>query len=330
VVVFSASAGEKLTSTIVELPRPNSGTFSFAQAEARRSEILSNAPSRTLENWKNPYMGFCIHIAKDDSITVYNHWLKTLPDYSQPRPNQSVVQIKQLIAELPLEGNPAGVLVTSDAPLKDSKPISEILKILFVPSVQLFHVKRSEPEPPVQPIDKSDIIGADSGRRPAQPSSSKKNPADAGRDLRMMMLTASPEKMGEKPTKEFPRVYGVLMDWSIGEQTATVFSASTGAASLYTTSTFGIIGGEGHESVRTAAMSFVRASDRFFEGSTPAAEYPYPTADRVRFYLLTFEGVRVIDTDLESITNRSSKYAELFGLGQAVLTELRLITEKRQ
>lgn len=77
-------------------------------------------------------------------------------------------------------------------------------------------------------------------------------------------------------------------------------------------------------------MRFVRAADRFFDASTPTTEYPYPTADRVRFYFLTFNGVRVIDIESASITNHTSKYAELFGLGQAVLTELRLVTEKRQ
>lgn len=164
----------------------------------------------------------------------------------------------------------------------------------------------------------------------AQPPDPKKNPADAGRALRMIMLTTPAEKTGDKPTKEFPRIYAVLMDWPVGEQTATVFSSSTGAASLYTTSTFGVIGGEGHENVRTAAMKFVRAADRFFDASMPTSEYPYPTGDRVHFYFLTFGGVRVIDTDLASINKRTSRFTELFGLGQAVLTELRLITEKRQ
>ncbi|MGB8169725.1 MAG: hypothetical protein WCF18_19645 [Chthoniobacteraceae bacterium] len=163
-----------------------------------------------------------------------------------------------------------------------------------------------------------------------QSTGSTKSAADAGRSLRLMMLTTPAAKTGEKPTKEFPRIYGILMDWPIGEQIATVLSTSTGAASLYTTSTFGIIGGEGHEAVRTAAMSFVRAADRFFDASTPASEYPYPTAERVRFYFLTFDGVRVIDTDLASIGNGTSKYAALFGLGQEVLSQLRLITEKRQ
>lgn len=162
----------------------------------------------------------------------------------------------------------------------------------------------------------------------AQPRGENGNSADAGRTLRQMMLATPPAKFGEKPTKDFPRVYGVLMDWPIGEQIATVFASSSGAASLYTTSTFGIIGGEGHQTVRAAAINFVRAADKLYDSSTPTAEYPYPAAGRVRFYLLTFDGVRVLDTDLASIENRTSKYSEFFDLGQAVLAELRLSTEQ--
>jgi hypothetical protein len=143
-----------------------------------------------------------------------------------------------------------------------------------------------------------------------------------------MMLKMSPEEVGISPSAEFPRVYGILMDWPLTEATATVFSTSDGAASLYTTSTFGIIGGQNHESVRTAAKKFVKAADPFYDTATPTKEYPYPASDRVRFYLLTFDGVRVIDTDLAAINNRTGKYAKLFGLAQDVLTELRQVSEK--
>src|SRR5262245_62110735 len=119
------------------------------------------------------------------------------------------------------------------------------------------------------------------------------------------------------------------MDWPVGEQIATIFSSSTGAASLYTTSTFGIIGGEGHERVRAAAIAFVRAADTLFDASAPATSYPYPAANRVRFYLLTFDGVRFVETDLASLENGADKYVDLFDLGQAVLTELRLVAEQR-
>lgn len=143
-----------------------------------------------------------------------------------------------------------------------------------------------------------------------------------------MMLSESPAESGVKPSKEFPRVYGILMDFPIGKETATVFSSSTGSASLYTTSKFGIIGGEGHESVRAAAIKFVQASDSLFDSAKPAKEFPYPAGDRVRFYLLTFEGVRVLDVDLASIQKGLGKPAEIFGRGQEVLTQLRLVTEK--
>jgi hypothetical protein len=154
------------------------------------------------------------------------------------------------------------------------------------------------------------------------------NRADAGRGLRKMMLTTSPDSFGVTPSKDFPRVYGILMDWPVGENTATVFSASDGAASLYTTSTFGIIGGEGHQSIREAAIRFVRAADQFYEASSPTKEFPYPDKEHVRFYFLTFEGVRVLETKLVSVENRTEPYSKLFALGQSVLTELRITTEK--
>jgi hypothetical protein len=169
---------------------------------------------------------------------------------------------------------------------------------------------------------------AHQGDKPIVSNLSNKDPADAGKELRRMMLNMPPQDMGISPTKEFPRVYGILMDWPVGDQTATIFSTSTGSASLYTTSTFGIIGGEGHASVRAASAAFVKAADRFYESAAATFEYPYPAGDKVRFYLLTFHGVRVIETDMSSVTRSAGPYRDLFGLGQAVMTELRLSTGK--
>lgn len=145
-----------------------------------------------------------------------------------------------------------------------------------------------------------------------------------------MMLTTTSAKVGEKPTPDFPHVYAILMDLPVRPQlTATAFASSTGAASLYTTSTFGIIGGEGHETVRAAAETFTRAAGTFFDSAAPVTEFPYPADDHVYFYLLTFEGVRRIDVELSAIENATSKYTPLFALGQDVLTQLRIISEKK-
>ncbi len=150
---------------------------------------------------------------------------------------------------------------------------------------------------------------------------------DVMRELRIQMLTAPAAKFGIEPTPDYPRVYGIVMDWPIGEDIATVVSLCDGSASLYTTSTFGVIGGIGHESVRREACVFVKAAANFVTVSSPTSEFPYPESNRVRYYLLTFDGVKVIDAALRAVTEGGHKSAELFAHGQAVLAELRLVTE---
>lgn len=171
-----------------------------------------------------------------------------------------------------------------------------------------------------------------SSKAQSQTPDAAKDPASAGRELRQMMLTSKPAEHGFKPSKDFPRVYGILMDFPIGKgtHTATIFAASDGSASLYTTSTFGVIGGVGHAAVRAAAVHFVRAADRLFDTAKLTTAYPYPAPDHLRFYLLTYEGVRVIETDMASAADGKSQYSEFFNLGQEVLTQLRLVTEKSE
>ena len=132
--------------SIVELPRPNSGTFTFEQAEARRGEILSNRPTPMLHSWKNPYSGFSIHVHRDDSVTVYGSsglMLVALDDKAK-RHRQTADDIKKLADQIPLYGNPGGILISSEVSLKKSKVIHKILKAIHVPSIQIFYVRKKE------------------------------------------------------------------------------------------------------------------------------------------------------------------------------------------
>jgi hypothetical protein len=144
-----------------------------------------------------------------------------------------------------------------------------------------------------------------------------------------MMLTTAPKEFGIEPTDDFPRVYGAVMDWPVSKAVATVVGLCDGNASLYTTSTFGVIGGVGHESVRMAAKQFVTTAEKLFQDSVPTSDFSYPNPGRLKFYLLTFEGVRVIETDLDSMSSGKSKFSELGNDAQRLLTELRLTTEKK-
>ena len=154
--------------------------------------------------------------------------------------------------------------------------------------------------------------------------------AQAMRDLRVVFLSSSADSHGFKPTKENPRVFGVAMDWPIDGTTATIVSALNGSASLYTTSTFGIIGGVSHESVRLAAQRFVRTAEAYHDAAFPTTTYPYPAKGKVRFYLRTFRDVRVIESDSATVTSPSGQFSGLFRAGQAVLTELRKVVEAQR
>ena len=154
--------------------------------------------------------------------------------------------------------------------------------------------------------------------------------AQAMRDLRIAFLSSSADSHGFKPTKENPRVFGVAMDWPIDGTTATIVSALNGSASLYTTSTFGIIGGVSHESVRLAAQRFVRTAEAYHDAAVPTVSYPYPAKGKVRFYLRTFRDVRVIEADAATVTSASGQFSGLFRAGQAVLTELRKVVEAKR
>ena len=159
---------------------------------------------------------------------------------------------------------------------------------------------------------------------------SKRNPAEMMREMRLKQLTMQPTESGLKPTPEFPRLSGVLMDWPIEAGTITVVARTTGDASLYTTGTFGVIGGIGHEKVRSAAKSCVKVAEKHYEDARPTTEYGYPKPGRIRFYLVCFDGVRVIEADEAALKSGKDKCSDLWTEGQRVVTELRLTTREQK
>ncbi len=155
------------------------------------------------------------------------------------------------------------------------------------------------------------------------------NPADAGKALRLKALTTSAEKLGFIPDKDYPKVYGVITDWNLGEHTASILAMKDGTGSLYTTSTFGIIGGQAHATVRKAAEECVKVAGQYYEKSTPISNYPYPEQGKVHFFILTHDGVRLCVGDEEGINNGRDQTTPLFAAAQNVLTALRLVTESK-
>jgi len=148
------------------------------------------------------------------------------------------------------------------------------------------------------------------------------------RELRLKMLTTLPPAVGDVTTEASSRVYGVLMDWHLNEHIISVGALSDGNASLYTTSTFGVIGGIYHASVRTAAIAFVRAAELHYGAGAFTTNYVYPSPGQTLFYLLGVDGVCVIDAKTNAVARGRGGLSDLFAAGQRVMTELRIVTEE--
>jgi hypothetical protein len=159
-------------------------------------------------------------------------------------------------------------------------------------------------------------------------NSSKKTTAELMSEMRLMQLVTPPSEFGRKPTPEFPRVSGVVMDWPTEAGIVTVVAHCSGDASIYTTAAFGVLGGIEHGLVRSAARDCVKVAEKHFTDGTPTKDYPYPETGRIRFYLVCYDGIRVIDGDLEAVRIGKDKCYDLYAAAQRVVTEFRLTTKR--
>jgi hypothetical protein len=144
-------------------------------------------------------------------------------------------------------------------------------------------------------------------------------------NLRKKMLSSKAAAVGISPSKECSKVFAVAMDWPVGKEIVTVIGVCDGNASLYTTSTFGVIGGVAHENVRIAAKEFVKTAAQSYELTKPTKEYPYPPVGFLRFYLLCFDGVRVVTADVNSVVAGENPLSRLGSKAQRLIAELRLV-----
>ena len=151
--------------------------------------------------------------------------------------------------------------------------------------------------------------------------------AEVMAELRIKMLSEPEAGFQAGAASSMPRVHRVLMDWPIGSYTATILASAVGDASIYTTSTFGVLGGIGHESVRAAAGLFVKAAEAHLDTAKLTKDFSYPPQGRVRFYMVSVDGTRMVEADEESLHAGTDSYSDLWFLGQQVMAELRTVVQ---
>lgn len=160
-----------------------------------------------------------------------------------------------------------------------------------------------------------------------QPNTPSKAPAEMMKELRLHWLTKKPPTASEQKKDE---IAAVVMDWPLDEAIVTVLGSSGGDASIYTTGTFGILGGIGHESVRKAAVAFVECARRHRALAASTTDFSYPDRQTVRFFFVTPESVQSVSFTASQVEKTGTEAYDLYSHGQMVLTELRQVTQKQR
>jgi hypothetical protein len=157
----------------------------------------------------------------------------------------------------------------------------------------------------------------------------EKDPAAMSRELRDKALSVTAAELSLAPTQAHIDVWGVLMELGYPQAIATLAVFADGTSSLYISTGGGVIGSGEHKPVRDVAERFLFAAQGLIEHFEPAGETPYPKPGRVRFYIRTFETTLAAEADEQELGRNFHELAPLFHAGHAVITQMRLISERR-
>jgi hypothetical protein len=147
--------------------------------------------------------------------------------------------------------------------------------------------------------------------------------------LRRQVFESTPETLGLTIASESKAPWAILMEMGYPTAVVTLASFATGDASLYFSSGGGILGGGYHQPVHDAAKRFVATAEDYVDKMALVTLYPVPELGRVRFYVLTRQGVFTSEAREQDLGAKKNELASLFYAGQDVITELRLVSEKK-
>jgi hypothetical protein len=146
--------------------------------------------------------------------------------------------------------------------------------------------------------------------------------------LRDQLLRSTAAQNGVEPVRG---VWGVLMERGYAKGVATVVALGDGTASLWLSNGGSVTGGKGYAPAHDAAQRLCALAADSLGATASVSEFPRPGAGRVRFYVLTAEGVRAVEGDLVPRApdgGGADALAPLVAAGDAVLDALKDATNK--
>jgi hypothetical protein len=116
-------------------------------------------------------------------------------------------------------------------------------------------------------------------------------------------------------------VHSVLMDWHVGNGTATVLAAADGTASIYLSSGGGFIGGgQKYPQIREAALRAVHLATGLLSQFEITEETELPPTGNVNFFFTTNSGVRLATAKEANLRNGTDPLTALGNTMQKIVT----------
>jgi hypothetical protein len=123
--------------------------------------------------------------------------------------------------------------------------------------------------------------------------------------LRSKAMTITPEQLQLQLDSD-KELYGIVMDWNMGDAIVTVVSFKTGDASVYLSTGQMFIGGYTHDSIIDAAKRFVNVGKKYLKMAIITEDQNPTNENKVNFYLLTKSGRYYLEEEMTLIENNNS------------------------
>jgi hypothetical protein len=147
--------------------------------------------------------------------------------------------------------------------------------------------------------------------------------------LRDSVFSTKRNAVGDADVTRGPGVWGVVMETGYPGVVATLVAMADGSVSLYFSNGGGIIGLGGEEGPQRASRALLEAAPQFRDRLEPTTKYPLPLESHVRFFLLCREATLTAEAREEELSAGSHALAPLYQKAHALITEIRLLDEKR-
>lgn len=142
--------------------------------------------------------------------------------------------------------------------------------------------------------------------------------------LRSMAFNAMPGALLNNLKPEDIRVYSVIMDWDMGNDTVTLATQITGETNLYVKSGGAILGTSKFPNISNAAQQFTILAQNFLSFALPAEDTSLPQSNDIHFYLLTNKGTYLGIIATRDVETGASAWKELFEAASNVINQMRL------